>query len=245
MRQMFDSLWMKLTHTTPRKWPLAMSTLMWGITMNACATDTMKWKEEMVLHDGNKIIVTRSHTYDPRGFREIGQPPPLVESTITFTVPATKQTVTWKSDYGRGNQDNLDLLMLDFVNGVSYIAAHPKFCHGYNKWGRPNPPYVFFKYDKEWRQIPLAEFPMGFKKTNVSIDAYNDEKLKKAEQETGFVTANDVKELNKTLAEEYRAIFRSEIKTAYTACEELIYYKSGWISPKGTFGRDFMDKISK
>lgn len=153
-----------------RSWPWAMSILMWGLTLNACATDTVKWKEEVLLHDGNKIIITRTNTYDPKGLREPFQPDPLKKSTLTFTVPGTKQTVImWKSDFGRGYQDNLSLLLLDFLNGVPYIATHPKFCHGYNKWGRPNPPYVFFKYDGEWKRIPLEELPAGFKEANVIL----------------------------------------------------------------------------
>ena len=229
--------------TKIRAWQSVVYILMMGISLSACSS--MTWKEEVLLHDGNKIIVTRTHTYDPKGLREPFQPDPLKESMLTFTVPGTKQMVTWKSDYGRGNEDNLSLLMLDFLNSKPYIATYPKFCHGYNKWGRPNPPYVFFKYDGEWKRIPLAEFPIEFKATNVIVDAYNDKKIKEAERKTGFVTPDDAKEINKTLTKEYHTIIRTEIKTAYTACEEMIYYKGGWISPKGTFGRDFMDKISK
>ena len=41
-------------------------------------------------------------------------------------------------------------------------------CHAYNKWGRPNPPYGFFKYDgKAWQRIPLEEFPAEIKEANM------------------------------------------------------------------------------
>lgn len=214
-----------------RGWQSFVFIVTLGVTMSACASTT--WKEEVLLHDGNKIIVTRTHVYDPKGFRELGQSDPLKESTLTFTMPGTKQVVTWKSDFGRSNQDNLDLLILDFLNGVPFIATTTGFCHAYNKWGRPNPPYVFFKYDGQWKQIPLVEFPAEFKQTNVIIGAYNDKKIKEAEQKTGFVTVSGIKELNRYSQEENRIIFRNQIKTAVTACEELIFSNGNWSSPGG------------
>ncbi len=194
----------------------------------------MSWKEEVLLHDGKKIIVTRTNTYDPQGLREPFQPDPLKESTLRFTVPGTKQTVTWKSDFGRGYQDNLSLLLLDFMDGVPYIATHPKFCHGYNKWKRPNPPYVFFKYDSEWKQIPLEQFPAEFKEANVVISpGPNEHVLKKIQEMTsniGFVPIEKIKGLNRDSEKDYRIIAREPIKTAYTACEKIIYNgNGGWL----------------
>ncbi len=224
-------------------------TLILGSTMNAHATNTVAWKEEVQFHNGKTLIVTRTHTYDPKGFREIGQGPPLVEATVTFTVPGTKKEVTWKSNYGRGYEDNLSLLLLDFSSGTPFVATHPARCHAYNKWGRPNPPYVFFKFDGEWKRIPLEQFPADFREANVMLRSTANEHVKKEIQETtdrvGFVPIEKIKKLNRDSEKEYRTIAREPIKTATTICEELVYYKGAWISPKGTFGRDFMDKISK
>lgn len=204
--------------------------------MNACATDTMTWKEEVLLHDGNKIIVTRTHTYDPKGMREIGQPDPLKESTLTFTVPETKQTVMWKSDFGRAYQDSLALLMLDFVNNTPYIATKPAGCLSYNKWGRPNPPHVFFKYDKEWKRIPLEEFPAEFEELNVILSPAANERIKKEIQEwtrrAGFVSVENIKKLNRDsyLHTIIRAPVTSGIGNMAASCGEMIYDgKGGWI----------------
>lgn len=200
--------------------------------MSACSTVT--WKEEVALHDGNKIIVTRTNTYDPKGLREIGQPPPLAESTLTFTVPGTKKEITWKSDFGRGYQDNLSLLLFDFSNGVPYIATHPKFCHGYNKWERPNPPYVFFKFEDEWKRIPLEQFPAELKEANVVISpGPNEYVIKKIQEMTssiGFVPIEKIKGFNRDSEKDYRIIARKPIQTAYTACEKVIYNgNGGWL----------------
>lgn len=201
--------------------------------MSACASTT--WKEEVTLHDGKKLIISRTYTYDPKGLRELGQPDPLKESTLTFTVPRTKQTVTWKSDFGRAYQDSLVLLMLDFLNNTPYIATEPAGCMAYNKWGRPNPPYVVFKYDGEWKRIPLEEFPAEFKETNVILSPVANERITKEIQNMtardGFVSVENIKKLNRDSMT--HAIVRTELKTATTACEKLIFSNGNWSSPGG------------
>src|SRR4030067_931887 len=56
------------------------------------------WKEEVLLHDGSKIIVKRSQSYGGR--HEIGQPSPIKEHTISFTLPNSHKAITWTSAYG-------------------------------------------------------------------------------------------------------------------------------------------------
>jgi hypothetical protein len=54
------------------------------------------------------------------------------------------------------------------VSGVPYLATSPAGCIAYNKWGRPNPPYILFKYVNDaWRQIPLKEFPAVLVQANL------------------------------------------------------------------------------
>jgi len=122
------------------------------------------WREEVLLHDGSKIIVKRSQSYGGR--HEIGQSPPIKEQDITFTAPGSGKSITWKSEYSEDiGRANFQLLALHILNGTPYVVAAPNLCLAYNKWGRPNPPYVFFKYDGEtWQRIPLTEFPAQFKR---------------------------------------------------------------------------------
>jgi hypothetical protein len=56
------------------------------------------WKEEVLLHDGSRIIVERSQSYGRR--HEVGQSPPIKEQDITFTLPSTSKTIEFKSEYG-------------------------------------------------------------------------------------------------------------------------------------------------
>jgi hypothetical protein len=223
-----------------------------GVSMNADAGllgfGGDNWKEEVLLHDGSKMIVNRSQSYGGR--HEIGQPPPIKEHTITFTLPDSNKFITWTSEYGEDiGRTNFYLLAVHALNGTSYIVATPYLCLSYNKWGRPNPPYVFFKYDgKEWQRIPLEEFPAEFTTINVALDILGREV--KNLVSLGVVSSEKIKELNHhTTILEYKTILREPVKLGSLGssvnCEEMIRYKCGWISPQGTFGRNFMDKTCK
>jgi len=124
--------------------------------MNACASTS--WKEEAQLHDGSKIIVKR---YVSRGGRhEIGQKPPYDEQRLAFVIPDTDEEVTWEDIYSAdlGSANFLPMLV-GIVNGTAYLVVSPMGCLSYNKWGRPNPPYVIFKYQhKEWSRISIQDF---------------------------------------------------------------------------------------
>ena len=219
-----------------------------GVSMNAYGFGVDSWKEEVLLHDGSKIIVKRSQSYGGR--HEIGQPPPIKEHTITFTLPGSHNIITWTSEYGEDiGRTNFYLLAVHTLNGTPYIVASPNLCLSYNKWGRPNPPYVFFKYDdKEWQRIPLEEFPAEFTTINLALDILGREV--KNLVSLGMVSSEKIKELNHhTTILEYKTILREPVKLGSLGssvnCEEMIRYKCGWISPQRTFGRNFMDKTCK
>lgn len=57
------------------------------------ANSTDSWKEEVLLHDGQKIMVERSQTY--KGRSEPGQPAPIGEHIIRFALPGSGKTITW------------------------------------------------------------------------------------------------------------------------------------------------------
>ena len=199
------------------------------MSLGACALpfglDRTSWQEEVLLHDGRTIVIDRSQTYGGR--REIGQPPPIREHTISFTLPNTGKNVTWVSEYGEElGRANFDLLALHVLNGVPYIVARPNLCLSYNKWGRPNPPYVFFKFDgAAWQRIPLAQFPAEFKTINVarSIRGRDGERL----VSLGLVSAEKIAELNsRTRQPEYKTILREAL--ANSRCPQ---YSSGPKAP--------------
>lgn len=228
-----------------RGWQSVVFILTLGVTMNACAADTTKWKEEVVLHDGKKIIVQRSQNYGGR--HEIGQTPPIKEQEITFTVPATNKTFSFKSEFSEDiGRANFKLLALHILNDTPYIVTTPNLCLSYNKWGRPNPPYVFFKYDgKTWQRIPLTDFPAEFKEINLMIETKNKEKILTAQP---LVTAELVKKLNGELTQpEFKAILREPLakERINEKCDERVFYKGAWVGPGDSIGKRMMDQRKK
>jgi hypothetical protein len=162
---------MKQAHTALILTLAAFGSLLMGLSGRAEAGlfgfggDT--WQEEVLLHDGRKIVVER--TVERGGRHEIGQKPPYKEQRLRFTMPGTSQTVTWEDHYSDDlGQANFLPMALDIVGGTPYLVVYPMGCLSYNKWGRSNPPYVIFRYQGEkWTRIPLEELPREITTPNV------------------------------------------------------------------------------
>jgi hypothetical protein len=203
------------------------------------------WKEEVLLHDGGKIIVER--LVDRGGRHEIGQHPPIKEQSLTFTLPSSKQTVTWKVEYCKEvGYAGLSPIMLGIVDETPYLVTHPVACLAYNKWKRPNPPYIVFRYtNKAWQQIELKELPMELKVPNLIISS-PDSEVERAN--TRFMSAEKVRGLNNSLSQpQYQTILREPLKPGAlgVSCEEMIYYKGAWVGPGDSIGKRMMDRKSK
>ena len=150
---------MSALHTTLKRMAKLGLILMMGSTISACSS-TMRWKEEVKLHDGQVIVGER--------FYHLGSYPAIeshnraaLDETVTFNLPNSKH-IEWTSDFRDEvpEPNSLNLIRFDVVNGVPYIATYPAGCIAYNKWGRPNPPQILFKYENEqWQRITLGELP--------------------------------------------------------------------------------------
>lgn len=198
---------------TMRHWLLAISLMILGGGMSACAMGGTSWKEEVLLHYGKKIIVERSQTYGGR--HEIGQSPPIKEHTISFSLPNSKKTLTFKSEFSEDvGRANLNLLALHVLNDTPYLVAEPNLCLAYNKWGRPNPPYVIFKYDgKAWQRISLSQLPAEFKAINLIVNNGREEDIQRAASGPGYVSVADVQHINSSLTQpEFKIILREALK---------------------------------
>lgn len=167
------------------------------------------WQEEVLLHDGSKLIITRSQTYGGR--YEIGQPSPVKDHTITFMLPGSPTRITWTSEYDKSlGRTDFTPLALHTLNNTPYIIVTPNLMLSYNKWGRPNPPYVVFKYeDSKWKRIAIEEVPPEFQTINLIIDTLTDgEKLNRQR----FASLEMVAKLNSSLTqEEYKIIHRAPL----------------------------------
>lgn len=188
--------------------------LMMGLSMTANAGlfgfGAVTWKEEVLLHDGQKIIVER--TAKRHGRHEIGQRPPIGDQSISFTLQGTHRQVEWKDEFSEDvGGANFNLIALDVAQGAAYLVVTPAGCFSYTKWGRPNPPYVIFKnQNKEWVRIPLQELPAEIKSPNMLHSSPDEFAEKRAK--SGIVSAEVIRSENARFRQpEYRTILREAI----------------------------------
>jgi hypothetical protein len=188
------------------------------------------WKEEVLLHDGSKIIVKRSQSYGGR--HEIGQSGTIKEHSITFMLPGSGKSISWTSEFGEDvGRAYFNLLALHVLNGRPYVVAEPNGYLSCNKWGRPNPRYVFFRYDRTaWQRIQLSEFPAEFKTINVIINTGREEEIEKLSTKLGYVSSDDVIQINSSLMDNryYRSILREPMANFDRDCPEMIRTGDGW-----------------
>lgn len=199
-----------------------------AVLLAGCATLGIggSWREEVELHDGRKIVVHRSQTYG--GLHEINQSSPIRTQQIDFTVPEMGRRYHFESEYSEDvGRANLKIIALHIKDGVPYLVTTPNLCLAYNKWGRPNPPYVIFKHDgSQWQRIALSELPAEFKTINLVVETKNNE------PSTGMVgvrSAAEVREINKgTRAREFKEILRAPMAETPGSCTRMIRLRGGW-----------------
>jgi hypothetical protein len=195
------------------------------------------WKEEVLLHDGQKIIVQRF--LDRGGRHEIGQRGSATNQTLTFLIPGTRQKIVWEDKRSEDlGGSSFSPMLLDIVNDTAYVLVLPAGCLSYNKWGRPNPPYVVFKYSdhdkgKEWNRIPLEELPAEIRTPNLILSSPDDEAKKAAQP---IVSAEAIQALYaRYRIPEHKTILREALPNAGKGCGEMVYDgNGGWIG-KGFF----------
>ena len=208
--------------TQMTNWLLGISLMILGGGMSACAMgDKMSWKEEVLLHDGSKIIAERHYNLGGYPGLDAHERVPLDE-TVTFKLPNNKNIV-WKNDFrdSEPEPNSLNHFRFDIVNGVPYLATYPAGCIAYNKWGRPNPPQILLKYENDqWQRITLTELPSVLvgATANVIVGRPATSLLK------AFYTVEEVNAKNAPISTpEYKTILREAVKgsDAVTNCPDF------------------------
>lgn len=190
------------------------------------------WKEEVLLHDGRTLIIERSQTYGGRG--EIGQASPVKTHSLRFTMPQSGRTLTWTSEYGEElGRTNFNVLAVHIQDDTPYLVVEPNLCLAYNKWGRPNPPYIIFKHDgRAWQRLDMADLPKAFEKINLIVNNGRLEHIKKASQGKGYVSAQEIAGFNRSLTQpQYKSILREVMMNNSQGCRvEFSNGKGAWLS---------------
>nr|WP_320012000.1 hypothetical protein [uncultured Desulfobulbus sp.] len=188
----------------------------------------IRWKEEVLLHDGNTLIVER--LVDLGGRHEIGQSPAYKYQSLKFFMPGTKEKVLWEDEFSKDlGMINFLPLLLDVFKETPFLIVTPMGCLSYNKWVRPNPPYIIFRYEnKKWVQIPLHDLPSGIEKPNLIhsrpdfFAERNKSRFFSAEAVKGIVSGYH--------KQEHKKILRKAIPNYGEYCGEMIRDgKNGWI----------------
>ncbi len=220
-----------------------------GVSMNAEAGlfgfGGDSWQEEALQPDGTKLVVKR--TVLRKGRHEIGQRPSIGEQSLSFTMPGTGWRITWEDTYSEDiGGGNFNPMLLGISQGKAYVLASPAGCLSYNKWGRPDPPYVVFRHeDSKWSRIALTELPGEFKLPNLIVSSPDYEVEKSG---TRFITAAMIGRLNGGDAPlQYKSILREAMPNAQIndMCEERVQYKGYWILPNDPVARTIIDQRKK
>jgi hypothetical protein len=205
----------------------------------------MEWKEEVKLHDGQIIISVRHYNLAGFAYLDSSERTPLDE-TVTFKLPNGK-SIEWKNDFRDSvpEQNSLNHFRFDIVNGVPYLATYPAGCISYNKWGRPNPPQILFKYENEqWKHITLAELPTVL----VGVSANVIVGRPTASLLNPFYTVDGVNTKNYYISTpEYKTILHEALPMARIneMCMEMVLYKGSWVMPNDQIARKIIDAEQK
>jgi hypothetical protein len=218
-RQKFCELTGNLSQTHQwRKLTSLISALILGISISACSNSTT-WKEEALQHDGSKIIVERS--LKRGGPHEVGSRGGSVYQSLTFQMPVTLKEIVWEDKRSEDlNTASFSPMALNVVDNTAYVVASPAGCLPYNKWGRPNPPYVVFKYQgQDWSRIPLEKLPAEIKLPNLNISSPDD----KGKEIGGVVSFQTIQRLNAvSRMPQYLSIVREPVANFDPSCSVMV-----------------------
>lgn len=214
----------------------------------ADAGKLVSWKEEVLLHDGSKIIVKRwqKHDYPPSyvGVLPDDMKDPkylaflrddwraslyyekissafISEQGINFQDPKTKTTIVWEDGTTKEIKNrSFNLVALHIKDGIPYLITEPANCAVYNKWGRPTSSYIIFKFEDRvwWKVIPISELPPDFKTVNLVISTAGDNE--KILDNLCLVTVAKVKELNGWVKDEK---YKTIVRNPFVGCPEMFY----------------------
>jgi hypothetical protein len=193
---------------------------LWGVVfaqslpVTGCASGPT-WKEEVVMFDGSKAVVERQvilgNVLDQE-FSDIRHGPPVKGNTLRSPLADGTWTAEWEAL-------GLNPQAIGRVGGAWYLSATPMLCGDYDKWGRPVPPYVFFKYaGTAWQRIEVDEFPREIAARNLTYPGSYDHRTAVA---TGFISAEKAKLLDPVLPDYLNNIYRSGTKGVEVCWEDF------------------------
>jgi len=144
-------------------------------TASAFCTRTSSWTEDVLLHDGRLIKISREVCSTFQLFYGDGGSPGMFGSWpdkhwLKFEHPDTHETIKWQGE------QYFDPALLDFVDGVPYLVVFGRPDKNTEKiYGCPELPYIYLKYEKKglwgkWISVPVEQAPVVLRDANLSQD---------------------------------------------------------------------------
>jgi hypothetical protein len=191
-----------------------LAAVVFGLPQAGCASGPA-WKEEVVMFDGSKAVVARTvilgNVLDQE-VSDVRHGPPVKGNTLRVPMAAGAASATWEAM-------GLNPQAVGRVGGIWYLSASPMLCSDYDKWGRPVPPYVFFKYAGDsWQRITVEQFPPEITRRNLTYAGSYDHRQAVS---TGFISIDQARLLNPGLPDYIRTIYRSGTKGVEACWEDL------------------------
>lgn len=195
---------------------LSRAALLLALGMPFAAGAGPTWKEEVEMFDGSRVVVERQVILDHplnQEFSDVSQGPLAKGNVLRAPLPSGGLTSAWEVI-------GLNPQAIGRVGGAWYLSATPIRCDGYDKWGRPVPPYVFFKYVGDaWQRIGVEQFPVEITKRNLTYAGSGSHRSSIA---GGYISVERAKLLNPGLPDYINNIYRSGTISEWDDCRRRL-----------------------
>ena len=133
-----------------KKWIFRLTAIVLGsLVMMGCDV-SRSWKEEVKLSDGSVIVVKRRMVRER--FGEIGHHGRVLKQELEYDKAGG--AIHWVGD--------IDPVIFDFAQGKAYVVAFPQVYAECQRYGFPNPPFVFFReLGPNWERVDAGKVPKG------------------------------------------------------------------------------------
>lgn len=174
--------------------------LLWSSVVNVATAalfgSDLEWTEHARQSNGEDVAIYREQNFGGR--HELGQPPPIREEKLSFSIQGVEGKLTWITEYDKEiGYVRLRPIAVHLDSPIAYVVSTPSRCESYRLYGRPNPPYVIHRSQGSgWQQIGLNELPEQFQAVNLTVDTIG---LRKKIKEKSPLSAGQVRAFNKDL----------------------------------------------
>lgn len=201
----------------------------WLTSINMCGYlgigGHLKWREEVLLHHGSKIIVQRwQKTFNVYTLEKSTL---LQRQSLRFKHPKTREKIVWEDGPTEGIRTaNFRLLAFHIKDNTPYVITEAYGCFSYNRWGRPSPPYIIFKYEgAEWKRIAIHDLPSELTSINLMLNTTGSTEINTARR--GLVTDENIIKSRRPPHAMYKSIVRTPMEGV--GCMELVPTgRGGW-----------------